>query len=76
MRDVIQIATFAGIVEVDGRRSGLVAQGEQGEDGFETACGTEGVTGHGFGTANRQFVGVVAKSFFNRAGLGNIAGRS
>ena len=44
MRDVVEVAAFAGLVKVDGRRRDLVAQGEQGEDGFKAACGAERVS--------------------------------
>jgi len=41
MRHVIEIAILAGVVEVDGRRSDLVAQGEHRQARFQSAGAAE-----------------------------------
>ena len=58
---------------VDGGRGDLVADGQHAEAGFESAGPAQQVAGHGFGAADRQLGGVVAKRALDCRGLDAIA---
>ena len=47
--DVIQIATFVRLGQIDRRRHRLMRNGQGREDGFDTACRTQQMSGHRFG---------------------------
>jgi len=46
---------FVRLKEVGGGRHNLIAQGEDGDTRFETAGGTEQVTGHRLGGTDGEF---------------------
>ena len=58
---------------IDGGRSDLVANGQDGDAGFESAGAAEQVPGHRLRGTHRDLVGVVAEGALDRQRLGPVA---
>ena len=55
---------------VDGWRKTILHEyGQRREYSLNPPGAAEQMTGHGFGRANRQFVGMIVKNLFNRPGF-------
>lgn len=72
--DDVEVALGVLFLDVDGGRDDAVADGHDAGNEFDATCGTEHVTGHGFGGADGEAVlGVVAEGKFDGFGFGDVA---
>ena len=62
----IQIAVFARVLEVHGRRNNLVAQRQHGDAGLQPSSAAQQVAGHRLGGTDRHLVGMIAERAFDR----------
>ncbi|MNV64562.1 hypothetical protein D3C71_1572090 [compost metagenome] len=65
MWNEVQIATVIRVIQVDGWRNSLIAQGQDGVDGLYCTCSTQQVTGHGFGGTDHNTAGSITKYRLN-----------
>src|SRR6266536_2501292 len=70
---VVEVAFGVRVLEVDGGRKDLVAQGERGDDRLQRAGGAEQVAGHRLGRGGGERVGVGAERLPDRLRLRRVA---
>ena len=64
--NIIQVTLIINILIVDGGWKDAVMNGQRRKNRFNTTCGTQKVSGHGFGGTDRQLIGMVFKHGFDR----------
>ena len=75
VRYIVKVAVGIRIFVIDGRRQDVVADGQAAGGDLGGPTRALQMTQRGFGGADRQFVGAVAKNFLDDNGLGFIAER-
>ena len=70
--DIIEIATFFWIFEIDRGGDNPVLDGEGGSNDFDPTCAAEEVSSHGFSRTDGNLIRMVAQSLFDRGGLRGI----
>src|SRR5262249_34613407 len=70
--NIVQVAFRVWVFQIDGGRKDLVAQGQDGNAGFQAARAAQQMSGHGLGGANRN-LSVGAESTFDGFGFKHIA---
>jgi hypothetical protein len=71
---VVEVTTGfdVGIVEVDGGRNPLIANGQNRQNGFDTTGRTNTVPCHALGRTDLELVSMIAKYGFDGLGFGGI----
>ena len=72
VRNIVEVATFVRIVEVDGGGVERIADGERADHRFDDACGADAVAGHALGTRYLDFVGVFAEGNLEHLRFGEV----
>ena len=73
--DVVEVAAFAGVVEVDGRGKDAGVDGQGRGDQLDAAGGAEQVAELALGAGDLEPLGVGAEDLLHGAGLGQVAER-
>lgn len=75
IRNIVKIALGILIEDVDRGWSNLVTYGQGGKYRFDPASSPQQVTGHGFGRADCNLLGIVAEETLDRLRFGHVASR-
>lgn len=73
VRDVVEIATFAGVIQVDGAMHFAVLDAEGTDNHGESAAGAKGVAGHALGGVDGNLVSMAAQHVLDGHGFAEVA---
>src|SRR5690606_30966248 len=73
VRNVIEHATLARVVQIDGRGRDLIAYRQHRENRFDRAGSAKQMSDHGFGRAHRDTLGGITHQCLDGAAFGDVA---